>query len=108
VGSVEPSGDTATCLYRICQESLTNIGRHARATEAEVCLTEEGGWLTLQVSDNGSGFHYDALAPATSLGILGMRERARIAGGSLEVSTAPGKGTLIVALVPLSVECVLT
>ena len=91
---------TAICLYRICQESLTNIGRHARATHADVLLTSDADGLTMTISDDGRGFVPDAAEASGSLGLLGMRERARIARGSLEIDSAPGQGALIVAKVP--------
>jgi signal transduction histidine kinase len=94
------SAATATCLYRICQESLTNIGRHARATHADVLLTSDANGLTMTVSDDGRGFVPCAAEAKGPLGLLGMRERARIAGGSFEIDSAPGHGTLIVVKVP--------
>jgi signal transduction histidine kinase len=97
---VRTSGATATCLFRICQESLTNIGRHAGATHVDVLLASDADHLTMTISDNGRGFVPCAAEAGGSLGLLGMRERARIAGGTLEIDSAPGCGTLIVVKVP--------
>lgn len=100
---VEGDDAATTCLFRICQESLTNVGRHAGATQVRVGLAREGDWLTLTVKDNGRGFH-PTPDRAGSLGILGMRERARIARGTLDMVSSPGNGTVIVARIPLRKE----
>jgi signal transduction histidine kinase len=92
-------------VFRICQESLTNIARHSRATEAQVQLSAEGEWLSLQVSDNGKGISPEMLMNTHSLGVVGMRERARIAGGELIIGrwtagAGPGCGTSVTARFP--------
>lgn len=91
--------ERATALFRILQESLTNVARHARARRVVVRLTEEGGSLRLSVRDDGVGFAGPA-APGR-LGLLGMRERARSFGGELSVAGAPGGGTEVTARLPL-------
>jgi len=83
----------ATMVFRIAQESLTNVRRHAQASRAALCLAREGaGWL-LTISDDGIGF--DPLARREGFGVLGMQERARLLGGSLQVQSAPGAGTRV-------------
>lgn len=90
----------ATCLFRICQESLTNVARHAQATAVEIRLVSDAGSLALTVRDNGRGFSTEGAAQTTSLGLLGMRERARMAGGILSLISAPGEGTTVLAWIP--------
>lgn len=97
-----PVRDTtlSTAVFRILQESLTNILRHARARRVDVRLREEGGALRLEVRDDGTGFDTDALDRRSSLGILGMRERAAGLGGTLEIESTAGRGTLVRLSVP--------
>jgi signal transduction histidine kinase len=93
--------DLATTLFRICQESLTNIARHSHATEARIRLTAESEWIALEVSDNGCGIAAGTREAAQSFGLLGMRERATMAGGTLEIRSETGRGTVVVARIPL-------
>ena len=92
--------EQATALFRIFQETLTNVARHANATKLNVQLVRENGFLSLEVQDNGKGLCEAQLSMGRSLGILGMRERALLLGGELTISGAPGKGTLVVARIP--------
>ena len=94
------SPENATAIFRIFQETLTNITRHARATEVEVRLRKEGGSCILEVRDNGQGMNEN---PSTgrSLGILGMRERALLLKGKLTIDSAPGLGTTITVRIPI-------
>jgi two-component system sensor histidine kinase UhpB len=85
-------------IYRITQESLTNVARHADATHATVTLSKDDAMVTLQVLDNGSGRPAGA---RDGMGIQGMRERARLAGGSVTIGTASSGGTEVVLRVPL-------
>lgn len=83
----------ATMVFRIAQESLTNVRRHAQASRASLRLAREGaGWL-LSIGDDGIGF--DPLARRDGFGVLGMQERARLLGGSLQVQSEPGAGTRV-------------
>jgi len=93
--------DLSTTVFRICQESLTNIARHAQASEARIHLKADGEWLSLEVSDNGMGISQEALMNTRSLGVVGMRERARIAGGDLFIGNGPVHGTSVIARFPL-------
>lgn len=92
--------DRATALFRIFQETITNVARHAKATEVRVRLAEENGQLVLEVHDNGLGINEEQLSTGTSLGILGMRERARLLGGELVIQGVPGVGTTVRARIP--------
>jgi len=87
-------------LFRIFQESLTNITKHANATKVKVALDQEGQQLTLSIEDNGQGLDVDNIAFKDTLGILGMRERSHIMGGKFEIKSISGKGTTIIATVP--------
>jgi PAS domain S-box-containing protein len=85
----------ATTAYRITQESLTNITRHASASLVNIDLCEEDGILNLMISDNGRGFDPALAAESERLGIAGMRERAMLVGGRLEVDSTAGHGTRV-------------
>jgi len=89
------------CLFRIVQEGLRNIARHAKASRAEVSLRRVGGGLELGVSDNGAGFDLMRNGNRVSLGHAGMRQRVHLLGGSLKIDSSPGHGTIIMAWVPL-------
>jgi signal transduction histidine kinase len=88
-----------TQLFRIAQEALTNIARHAEASEVRVDLTASAKALRLTVADNGKGMKIRS--DAVGIGLVGMRARARVAGGSLSVESRPGEGVRISAEVPL-------
>ena len=83
---VEIDQECATAMFRIFQETLTNVARHANASEVGVRLAKENGDLTLEVHDNGRGIREEPLSRGRSLGILGMRERAALWEGSLPSS----------------------
>ncbi len=93
--------DTATAAYRIVQEALTNVARHSGAKEATVSATCDDKGLYVAVQDHGHGFDMSARSPATSLGLSGMRDRARMLGGELQITSTPGVGTLIRAKFPV-------
>ena len=88
-------------IYRIFQESLTNIIRHANATHVDVDLSVDDRALTLTVRDNGRGIHDDEINNPRSLGLIGLRERALSCGGTIAVSGAKGSGTVVTAHIPL-------
>lgn len=94
---------TEVQLIRIIQEALANVSRHARADQARVRLKPEGRWVRMTIEDNGQGFQPEALAAARRdhFGLEAMRERAESLGGKLEVDSAPGRGTRIVAVLPV-------
>ena len=93
--------NASTALFRIFQETLTNVARHAKATRAEVVLQKQRDRLVLLIRDNGRGFDQADPSLSKSLGLLGMRERAAILGGRVNISSAPGKGTTVTAWIPL-------
>jgi signal transduction histidine kinase len=92
--------ERTTAIFRIFQETLTNITRHAEATEVDVRLAREDGNIVLEVRDNGRGIGEEELSAGRSLGILGMRERALLLGGELTIRGVPGKGTTVKVLIP--------
>jgi signal transduction histidine kinase len=92
--------ETETHLFRIAQEALTNVARHAHATAVKVRLECEGGTIVLTIEDNGQGLAATQASNTPSLGLVGMRARARQAGGELTVSSPPQGGVSIRATVP--------
>jgi signal transduction histidine kinase len=92
--------DVATAMFRILQESLTNVARHARASRVEVSLRREVGQIVLRVEDNGWGIGPESLKSPLSIGLAGMRERALMLGGQFEILSDPGRGTTIEARMP--------
>ena len=92
----------ATALFRIFQETLTNVARHAEATQVDARLGKENGNLILEIRDNGKGISEEDLSGKSSLGILGMRERVLLLGGTLTISGTLGKGTTVRVLIPAS------
>jgi PAS domain S-box-containing protein len=88
-------------LFRILQEALTNVLRHANASRVEVTLTESGEGFEMTITDDGSGFDVERARQAHSYGLLGMRERAELIGGKLSILTEQGKGTTITLRCPV-------
>jgi PAS domain S-box-containing protein len=111
---VQISGDEAarfpanveTTLYRIVQEALTNVARHAKARSADVIIQRTNGRVQVSVRDDGTGFNVTSELAATGsrrgLGLMGMRERAGLLGGSLAISSRPGEGTIITVELPVN------
>jgi signal transduction histidine kinase len=95
------TGDQQTALFRIFQEALTNVVRHAHASAVRVRLSEERGTFELRVGDNGRGITQAEIASPRSIGLLGMRERAMQAGATLDITGFPGKGTVVTVSVPV-------
>ncbi|MEN6411399.1 MAG: ATP-binding protein [Veillonellales bacterium] len=98
------SNETALTLYRILQESLTNVARHARATSVSITLDLQAAAVTLKVEDNGLGAGFKELEIARAknrLGIYGMQERAELLGGKLEFHSAPDRGTVVFVTLPI-------
>lgn len=88
-----------TCIYRVVQEALNNCARHAQATTAQVTVRGERGKILLSVQDDGSGFDPQR---ARGMGLLGMEERVRHLGGTFEIDSRPGRGTLVEIALPLA------
>jgi signal transduction histidine kinase len=113
VEDVELNADRATALFRILQESLTNVVRHAHATSVQVSLTVSGGRIELTIHDNGKGIseveisdQHSSLTELEeqypkSLGILGMSERAGLLGGTVVIKGVAGEGTTVTVELPL-------
>lgn len=91
----------ATAAFRIIQESLTNVARHADATRVRVVLAMKEGSLHIRVHDDGRGLDLESGHRNLSFGLSGMRERAAMLGGKLEITSKPGEGTTVDALIPL-------
>jgi PAS domain S-box-containing protein len=92
----------ATAIFRILQESLTNIAKHAQASTVDVTVDMGDGEITLRVRDNGCGFDPGHSRKPNSFGLVGVRERAYLLDGEVAVDSAPGKGTVIEVRIPLS------
>lgn len=97
-----PDGRTSTAVFRVFQESLTNVARHARATEVVATAQQDGDYFVLRVQDNGQGINPDSLRNGKSFGLLGMRERMREVSGDFEITGAAGQGTTVTIRVPLA------
>lgn len=91
-----------TCAYRVVQEALTNVVKHAAATNADVTVTRQRFALTIRVADNGSGLVQDH--KSGGLGLRGLEERVKELAGSLQITSVPGEGTTIAAVLPLAEE----
>jgi PAS domain S-box-containing protein len=98
------NAERSTTLFRIFQETLTNVARHSEATEVVVTLNRDHNDLAFEIRDNGKGISQTEISGRGSLGLLGMRERAQRLGGDLKISGAPGEGTIVIARIPLTSE----
>jgi len=96
--------DRSTAIFRIFQESLTNVARHAQATRVTASLKEKAGTLELKVRDNGRGITKEQISDPKSFGIIGMRERVYAWEGQVTVKSAPGQGTTVAVRIPLAKE----
>ena len=90
-----PDRQVSTCYFRICQEALTNIVKHAAASEVIIHTYQHNHELVLKISDNGKGIAQDKLENPFAMGLFGMRERAKIIGADLQITSIEGKGTTI-------------
>ncbi len=97
--------EVETHLFRIAQEALTNVARHSGASKVSVSLDLDDGRARLRIADNGEGLN-PAQVPGGGLGMVGMRARARSAGGELKIQTAPGAGLAVEALIPVAARAV--
>lgn len=100
-GSAHLSKDRSIGLFRIIQETLTNIARHAAASKISVSVREIDGILTIEVADNGRGIREENLTGPEAFGVLGMKERAEYLGGEIEIRGFPGTGTKVTVRVPI-------
>jgi len=101
---VELDRDCSTAVFRIFQETLTNVARHANATRVNISLKEDNSNLILEVKDNGRGITEIEVSDLKSLGLLGMRERALLFGGEVKISGIQGKGTTVAVTIPIKKE----
>jgi signal transduction histidine kinase len=93
-----------TLAYRVVQESLTNIGKHARASVVTVHLDIDGTQLRVEVEDDGQGFETNQVRDylrSGRVGLASMRERVELASGTFNLRSSPGRGTVVTALIPL-------
>jgi len=99
----EADGTLRTMLYRVAQEALTNVARHAKASQVEVCIESLDGTICMVIADNGQGFEVNGKLGAKKhdrLGLLGMRERVEMLGGTFRVDSAPGHATSVRVEIP--------
>jgi signal transduction histidine kinase len=92
--------ERATVVFRILQEALTNVARHAQATHVTIRLEEKAGSIRLEVHDDGQGIHEEQITDSRSLGLVHMRERARLFGGRVDITGRQGKGSTIILCLP--------
>ena len=104
VGSQDITLDSerSTAIFRIFQETLTNITRHANATKVKVNLLKKGNRLELKIKDNGKGITREKISDSKSLGLVGIQERVHFLGGTITIKGIQGKGTTIAVSIPLS------
>lgn len=100
------ASDHRTVLFRVAQEALNNVARHARASRVKVVISKISGGIRLEVADNGKSFPVRKVMQARTkrLGLVGMRERVEMVGGRLAIESAPGKGTTVRAEIPFTPE----
>ena len=107
-GGVEAlDGAKRTVLFRVAQEALTNVARHAHATQVKMSISEISGAIRMEISDNGKSFPVEKTLLAKNpkrLGLVGMKERIEMVGGNLTIESAPGQGTTVRAEIPFTPE----
>ena len=101
---VELTEEQSTAVFRILQEALTNVLRHAQATKVDIKTDKENGYFVLSVSDNGKGMTESEKSEQQSLGILGMRERAHLVGGEISITSAQDQGTVVTVRVAIGAD----
>jgi signal transduction histidine kinase len=102
IDGIELDERRSSAVFRIFQELMTNIARHANATKVSINLKERDGYLILKVRDNGRGITEQESDNVKSLGILGMRERALLLGGKFSITGMPGQGTRATVKIPIT------
>ena len=102
MGQLPASAEVSIAVFRVYQELLPNVARHAHATQIITRFTQKDAWLVLTVSDNGIGMTSNEWTDPSSLGLLGMRERMMLIGGDIALQSVPGEGTTITVRVPSS------
>ncbi|KMP11123.1 hypothetical protein UR09_04220, partial [Candidatus Nitromaritima sp. SCGC AAA799-A02] len=99
--SITLDADRSTTVFRIFQETLTNVARHADASKVRIKMKKNATNMFLEVQDDGKGFNADEAENSSSLGLVGMRERALIWGGEIRISGAQGEGTTVNLTIPI-------
>lgn len=102
-GVEQMAGSKRTVLFRVAQEALTNVGRHAQATTVRINIREDAGMVRMEISDNGRSFPVQKIFLARNprrLGLVGMKERLEMVGGALDIQSVPGTGTTVQAQIP--------
>jgi signal transduction histidine kinase len=102
VDTINLNREPAIAVFRIFQEALTNILRHANATRVDISADEQPGEFVLTIRDNGKGITDEAKSRPLSLGLLGMQERAHFIGGTIDITGVEGRGTTVTLRVPVS------
>jgi signal transduction histidine kinase len=101
------NNDQKTAVFRVAQESLNNVAKHARATGVNISIRQVGGELSMEITDDGRSFRTDPAAAGRKkqrLGLLGMQERARLLGGRFSISPAPDRGTVVQLSIPVKFQ----
>ncbi len=93
----------ATAVFRMVQESLANVGKHAQARAVEVSVAQTASAVILRIADDGLGFDLKSARKPLSLGLVGLRERAQLLQGTVSIHSAPGQGTQVEAHIPIDV-----
>jgi signal transduction histidine kinase len=99
---IDLTREQSTAVFRIFEEAMTNVMRHAQATQVDIKLEKENGELELTIRDNGRGITEAEQSDRLSLGLLGMRERASLIGGRVVIANSEGKGTVVTLRVPVA------
>ena len=94
--------EQSTAVFRIFQEALTNVLRHAQATRVDLTVVEEAGSFVLTIRDNGRGITEEEKSGQLSIGLLGMRERAHVSGGEIDIAGVEGEGTTVTVRLPIA------
>jgi PAS domain S-box-containing protein len=102
VDDLDLDQEQSTALFRIFQEALTNILRHARAATVDVTMVEEAGQFVLTIRDNGRGITEDEKSGKSAIGLLGMRERVHLIGGEIDIAGVEGQGTVVTVRLPIA------
>ena len=102
VDTIPLNREQSIAVFRIFQEALTNILRHANATRVNIAADEQAGDFILTIRDNGKGITHEDKSRPLSLGLLGMQERAHLVAGTIDITGIAGKGTTVTLRVPLS------
>ena len=98
--------DVASCLYRVTQEALHNVSKHARAKQVQVKVSGSPEGIQLCIHDTGLGFNSELASSRNALGIVSMKERVQLVRGEFSIHSQPGHGTTVKILVPLSKEAI--